>query len=89
MASKEESINLRTCRKVLRSFSFSETEPSVQQNLHHSHTHHYSLMCQWVAAEDALEMAHILDAKRENVKWIIEEEQAHRAQVTAFSQIQL
>ena len=39
--------------------------------------------------EDAPEMALVLDAKRENMEQIIEEEQAHRAQVTALSQIQL
>ena len=42
-----------------------------------------------MVAEDALEMAGVLDAKRENVKQIFEEEQAHRAQVAALSQMQL
>ena len=51
--------------------------------------HHDSLMCQWVAVEDAPEMARLLDAKMHNVEQIIEEEQAHRAQVAALSQIQL
>ena len=41
-------------------------------------------MHQQVAAEDALEMAYILNAERENVEWIIEEEQTHKAQVAAF-----
>ena len=68
MASKEESINLSAHREVLRSFSPSETETSVKQNLLCAHAHHDSLMSQWVAVEDALEMAHIMDAKRENVE---------------------
>ena len=46
-------------------------------------------MCQQVAAEDALEMAQLLDAKMQSVEQIIEEEQAHRAQVAALSQMQL
>ena len=52
-------------------------------------THHDSLMCQWVAAEDAPEMARLLDAEMHSVEQIIEEEQAHRAQVAALSQMQL
>ena len=53
-------------------------------------THHNSLMCQWVAAEDAPEMARLLDAKKmQSVEQIIEEEQAHRVQVAALSQMQL
>ena len=46
-------------------------------------------MCQWVAAEDAPEMSRLLDAKMQSVEQIIEEEQAHRAQVAALSQMQL
>ena len=46
-------------------------------------------MCQQVAAEDALEMAQVLDAEHESVEQIIEEEQAHRAQVAALTQMQL
>ena len=46
-------------------------------------------MHQWVAAEDAPEMARLLDAKMQSVEQIIEEEQAHRVQVAALSQMQL
>ena len=46
-------------------------------------------MCQQVAAEDAPEMARLLDAKMYSVEQIIEEEQAHRVQVAALSQMQL
>ena len=46
-------------------------------------------MCQQVAAEDAPEMARLLDAKMQSVEQIIEEEQAHRVQVPALSQMQL
>ena len=46
-------------------------------------------MCQQVAVEDALEMARLLDAKMQSVEQIIEEEQAHRVQVAALSQMQL
>ena len=87
MASEEDLINMTACREVLRSFSLSETETSVEQNLWQACTHHDSLMHQWVAAEDAPEMAQLLDAKMHSVKQIIEEEQAHRAQVAAFSQM--
>ena len=45
-------------------------------------------MCQWVAAEDALEMAQLLDAKMHSVEQIIGEEQAHRVQVAALPQMQ-
>ena len=76
-------------REVLRSFSLSDTETSVEQNLQHAHAHHDSLMHQRVAAEDAPEMARLLDAKMQSVEHIIEEEQAHRAQVAALSQMQL
>ena len=38
-----------------------------------------------MAAEDALEMAQLLDAKMQSVEQIIEEEQAHRAQVAALT----
>ena len=76
-------------REVLRSFSLSETEMSVEQNLQCARTHHGSLMHQWVAAEDAPEMTRFLDADMHSVEQIIEEEQAHRVQVAALSQIQL
>ena len=76
-------------REVLRSFSLSDTETSVEQNLRHAHVHHDSLMCQRVAAEDAPEMARLLDAKMQSVEHIIEEEQAHGVQVAALSQMQL
>ena len=46
-------------------------------------------MCQRVAAEDAPEIAQLLDAEMQSVEQIIEEEQAHRAQVAALSQMQL
>ena len=46
-------------------------------------------MHQWVAVEDAPEMARLLDAKIHSVEQIIEEERAHRAQVTALSWMQL
>ena len=46
-------------------------------------------MCQWVAVEDAPEMARLLDAKVHSMEQIIEEEQVHWAQVAAFSQMQL
>ena len=89
MASEEELINRTARREVLRSFSLSDTETSVEQNLQHACAHHDSLMHQRVAAEDALEMARLLDAKMQSVEQIIEEEQAHRAQVAALSQMQL
>ena len=74
MASEEEILNLTACRDVLRSFSLSKTETSVEQNLQHTWTHHNSLMHQQVAVEDAPEMAQLLDAKMESVEQIIEEE---------------
>ena len=89
MASEEELINRTARREVLRSFSLSDTETSVERNLRHARAHHDSLMHQQVAAEDAPEMARLLDAKMQSVEHIIEEEQAHRAQVAALSQMQL
>ena len=89
MASKEELINRTARREVLRSFSLSDTETSVERNLQCARAHHDSLMHQRVAAEDAPEMARLLDAKMQSVEHIIEEEQAHRAQVAALSQMQL
>ena len=80
---------MTACREVLRSFSLSDTETSVERNLWHARTHHDSLMCQQVAAEDAPEMARLLDAEMHSVEHIIEEEQAHRVQVAALSQMQL
>ena len=76
-------------REVLRSFSLSKTETSVERNLRRARAHHNSLMHQRVAAEDAPEMSRLLDAQMQSVEQIIEEEQAHRAQVAALSQIQL
>ena len=89
MASEEELINRTACREVLRSFSLSKTETSVEQNLRCACTHHDSLMNQWVAVEDAPEMARLLDAEMQSVEQIIEEEQAHWVQVAALSQMQL
>ena len=89
MASKEELINRTACREVLRSFSLSNTETSVERNLQCTCAHHDSLMHQRVATEDAPEMARLLDAEMQSVKQIIEEEQAHRVQVAALSQMQL
>ena len=57
MASKEEVFNLSSHQEVLTSFSLSNTETSVVQIVFHAHTRHDSLMHQWVAAEDASEMA--------------------------------
>ena len=79
---------MTSCREVLRSLSLSDTE-TMEQNLEHACTHHDSLMHQWVAAEDAPEMARLLDAKMHSVEQIIEEEQAHGVQVAALSQMQL
>ena len=42
-------------------------------------------MHQQVAAEDAPEMARLLDAKMHSVEQIIEEEQVHRVQVAALA----
>ena len=42
-----------------------------------------------MVAEDAPEIAQLLDAKMESMEQIIEEEQAHRAQVAALSKMQL
>ena len=89
MASEEELINRTARREVLRSFSLSDTKTSVERNLRCAHAHHDSLMCQWVAAEDAPEMAKLLDAEMQSVEQIIEEEQVHRVQVAALSQMQL
>ena len=89
MASEEELINRTARREVLRSFSLSDTETSVERNLRRARTHHDSLMHQRVAAEDAPEMARLLDAEMQSMEHIIEEEQAHRAQVAALSQMQL
>ena len=63
MASEEEVFNLSARREVLRSFSLSDTKTSVEHNLQCACTHHDSLICQLVAAEEALEMAEVLDAK--------------------------
>ena len=57
MASEEEVFNLSARTEVLRSFSLSDTEMSVEHNLQCACAHHDSLMHQWVAVEDALEMA--------------------------------
>ena len=89
MASEENLINMTARRKVLRSFSLSETETSVKWNLGWAHTHHNSLICQQVDAEDALEMVWLLDAEMHSVEQIMEEEQAHRIQVATLSQMQL
>ena len=89
MASKEEVFNFTAYREVLRSFSLSDTEMNVEQNPQCDHTHHESLMHQWVAVEDALEMVQLLDAKHESMEQIIEEKQAHRVQVAALFQMQL
>ena len=89
MASEEELINMAAQREVLRPFSLSKTETSVEQNLQQAHAHHDSLMFQWVVVEDALEMTQLLDAKMQSVEQIIEEEEAHRAQVAALLQMQL
>ena len=88
MASEEELINRTACREALRSFSLSETKTSVEQNLWQAHSHHDSLMHQWVAAEDAPEMAWVLDAEMQSgaINW---GEQAHRVQVAALLQMQL
>ena len=79
---------MTACREVLRSFSLSDTETSVEHNLQWAHAHHDSLLHQQVAAEDAPEMAQLLDAEMESMAQIIEE-QAHKVQVAALSQMQL
>ena len=68
MASEEELINRTAHREVLRSFSLSEMETSVERNLQCARTHHDSLMHQRVATEDAPEMARLLDAKMQSVE---------------------
>ena len=56
MASKEQSISHLDCREILQSFSLSETETSVEQNLHCAYAWHDSQIHQRVAAEDDPEM---------------------------------
>ena len=68
MASEEGSLNLLAHGEVLRSFSFSDSETSVQQNLCCVCAHHNSLICQWVAVEDVLEMAQVLDIERRSME---------------------
>ena len=63
MASEEELINMTACREVLRSFSLSNAETTVDRNLKCAHAHHDSLMFQWLAVVDAPEMAQLLDAE--------------------------
>ena len=65
MASEEDIFNLTAHREVLRSFFLSDTKVSVERNLQCAHAHHDSLMCQQVAAEDALEIDQLLDAEHE------------------------
>ena len=89
MASEEASLNLLAHREVLRSFSCSNTETSVEWNLCCAHTHHNRLVCQQVTVENEPEMAWILDAERQSIEQIIQEEQVHRMQVAAPSQMQL
>ena len=89
MVSEEVVFNLSARRKVLRSFSLSDTETSVEHNLQCACAHHDSLMHQQVVAEDVPEMAQVLDAEHESVEQIIEEEWAHRPQVTALTEMQL
>ena len=48
-----------------------------------------ALIHQWVAVEDAPEMAWVLDAKRETIEQTIQEEQAQRVQVATIYQMQL
>ena len=81
---------MTACMEVLRSFSLSETEISVEQNLRCAHAHHDRLNAPaGGSAEDAPEMARLLDAEMHSVEQIIEEEQAHRVQVAALLQMQL
>ena len=61
----------------------------MECNLRCAHAHHDSLLHQQVAAEDFPGMAQLLNAKRESIEQITEEEQAHRVQVAALSQMQL
>ena len=61
----------------------------MECNLQHTHAHHGSLMCQQVVAEDALQMAWVLDVEHESMEQIIEEEQVYRVQMAAFTQMQL
>ena len=49
MASEEEVFSLSACREVLRSFSLSDTETSVEHNLHHAHAHHDTELIQFNA----------------------------------------
>ena len=83
VASEEVSTGLLAHRKVLRSFSLSKIETSVEWNLCHANRHNKNLMF-LVAVEDAPERAQVLQAMRESVEQIIEEEQAHRAQLSAL-----
>ena len=46
-------------------------------------------MYPWVAAEDVHKTAQVLDAERQSMEQIIEDEQAHGVQVADLSQVQL
>ena len=89
MASEEEILNMTAHREVLKSFSLSDTETSVEQNLQWACMHHDNLMHQQKAVEDAPDIAQLLDAEIQSVEQIIEEKQAHRAQVASLSQMKL
>ena len=89
MASRREVLNLSARREVLRSFPISVSEMSVECNFQCACAHHDSLMHQWMAAEDAQEMARLLDSEHESVEQIIGRGTGHRAQVAALTEMQL
>ena len=79
---------MKACLKLQPDVLFQRI-PTNFKNLCHACAHHDSLMCQWVAVDDAPEMAWVLDAKRRSMEQNIEEEQAHRVQVAVLLQMQL
>ena len=88
-ASDVGSLNLLAYRDVLRYFSLRETETSVESNLQHACTHHNSLMYQKVAERMLQKWLRFWMLRDRAYSKLKKENQVHRAQVPAPSQMYL
>ena len=76
-------------QSALSSFTLSEAEDSMELNLWCTHAYQEDLLWQMAAAEDQPALVEVMQEEKQELNNIIEEEQAHRAQISVLSQMQL
>ena len=74
---------------ALSAFTLSEAEDSMEYNLHCTHVYWEDLMQQMAAADDQPAFVEVMCEEEQKLNNIIEEQQAHRTDISLLSQMKL